>query len=98
MLVLTGTNTYTGTTKIDASRTLRVGSNSAIGTGAITIDGTLDLNGYSQTLTKLTGEVQAILHRASPATLRLASATTLPSHTRFQGLSKMVPERSPLPS
>ncbi|MBL9090569.1 MAG: autotransporter-associated beta strand repeat-containing protein, partial [Planctomycetaceae bacterium] len=48
LLVLSGTNTYTGATYIDAG-TLRIGNASALGAGAVTINetATLDLNGQA---------------------------------------------------
>ena len=55
VVTVAGNNTYTGTTTIDAGKTLRLGSNSAIGTGIVTLNGTLDLGGYSETIGKLTG-------------------------------------------
>jgi autotransporter-associated beta strand protein len=55
VLTLSGTNPYTGTTTIDSGKTLRVGGANAIGTGEVTVSGTLDLNGYTVTVGELTG-------------------------------------------
>ncbi|NJL57447.1 hypothetical protein HC928_21645, partial [bacterium] len=51
-----GTNTYTGTTTIN-SGTLQAGSNTAFGTGAITVNtgATLDLATYCGILNKISG-------------------------------------------
>ena len=61
MLTLTGDNSYTGTTTINAGSTLQVGGNNALGSGEgcctsdLEVDGTLDLNGYSPTVNALNG-------------------------------------------
>ena len=61
MLTLTGDNSYTGTTTINAGSTLQVGGDSALGSGDgsctsdLEVDGTLDLNGYSPTVNALNG-------------------------------------------
>ena len=59
-MTLTANNTYAGTTTIDAGATLCVGSNANVfptnsGNGIITVNGTLDLNGYSPTINGLSG-------------------------------------------
>jgi autotransporter-associated beta strand protein len=52
-LTLSGSNTYSGGTTIESGSTLRVGSNDSDvlphgeGSGTLTVNGTLDLNGYS---------------------------------------------------
>ncbi len=53
---LSGTNTYTGTTTISAG-TLRIGSATALSSASTVVlaGGTLDLNGFSGTLSNLSG-------------------------------------------
>ncbi|OQB80125.1 MAG: tRNA nuclease WapA precursor [Planctomycetes bacterium ADurb.Bin126] len=57
-LTLAGANTYSGDTTIGAG-TLKLGASGAIpdgyGCGNVTVDGTLDLNGYSETINGLSG-------------------------------------------
>jgi autotransporter-associated beta strand protein len=54
-LTLSGDNTYTGGTTLNAG-TLKIGNNSALGRGGLTVNsGTVDLNAYSITLTSLSG-------------------------------------------
>jgi fibronectin-binding autotransporter adhesin len=54
---LSGNNTYTGATTINGGTTLQSGSNSALGTGVVTINatGTLDLHSPSLTVGGLSG-------------------------------------------
>ena len=54
-LTLTSTNTYSGGTTINDGSTLQLGNNSAIGTDGVTVNGTLDLNGYNPTINGLSG-------------------------------------------
>ena len=55
LLVLKGANTYSGPTTV-SDGTLRCGAAGAIGYGGdLTVDGTLDMNGYSQTAKGLSG-------------------------------------------
>ena len=58
-MVLTGSNSYTGSTTVNSGSTLRLGGSSVLpdGSGAVaaTVNGTLDLNGYSPTLPGLSG-------------------------------------------
>ena len=50
-LILTGSNTYSGATTVNSGTTLEIGGNNALpnaaGTAGITVNGTLDLAGYS---------------------------------------------------
>lgn len=82
-LLLSGTNTYTGTTTIDSSRTLQIGSASALGTGTTTVNGTLDLNGYSQTAGALAGSGTVTTATAGSVTL---TAGTNNQSTTFSGV------------
>jgi autotransporter-associated beta strand protein len=58
-LVLTGSNSYTGSTTVNSGSTLRLGGSSVLpdGSGAVAVtdNGTLDLDGYSPTLAGLSG-------------------------------------------
>ena len=58
-LVLSGSNSYTGNTTVNLGSTLRLGGSSVLPDGsgavAVTVNGTLDLNGYSPTLPGLSG-------------------------------------------
>ena len=54
-LILSGTNTYTGGTDVEAG-TLQIGDSTALGMGNLIVNGgTLDLNGYSITVGSLSG-------------------------------------------
>lgn len=54
-LILSGTNTYTGATAIGAG-TLRLGSATTLSTSsAVTVTGTLDLNGFNETVGSFAG-------------------------------------------
>ncbi len=54
-LSLGGANTYTGGTYIDFA-TISLGTNTALGTGAVTVNGTIDLNGHAPTIRELSGK------------------------------------------
>jgi autotransporter-associated beta strand protein len=59
VLILAGTNTYNGDTTISASSPLLLGADNAIpngsGKGNVSVTGTLDLNGHSETINGLSG-------------------------------------------
>ncbi|NNM72740.1 autotransporter-associated beta strand repeat-containing protein [Enterovirga aerilata] len=79
-LTLSGTNTYSGGTSIGAG-TLRLGAAGAAGTGglAFTGAGTLDLNGFSQTVATLDGAAGTVTNgalAAGPATLTVSNGGT----------------------
>ena len=66
-LVLSGANTYTGGTDVEAG-TLQLGNASALGTGGLIADGgTLDLNGYSITVNSLSGSGGTITDNSTSA-------------------------------
>ena len=68
-LILSGLNTYTGGTTLQ-SGTLKAGSNSAFGTGDLTIEGgTVDLNGFSHSLGNISGPSGTIVTSTGSATL-----------------------------
>ncbi|HQU41360.1 MAG TPA: autotransporter-associated beta strand repeat-containing protein, partial [Pirellulales bacterium] len=69
VLALTGSNTYTGGTTISAGETLQVGNPSPLGTGVVTVNGTLDLNGFSPTLGGLSGSGTVTTNVAGSVTL-----------------------------
>jgi autotransporter-associated beta strand protein len=55
VFVINGSNTYTGSTTISGG-TLRLGSTNSIPTGtSLTVTGALDLGGFSQTVSSLSG-------------------------------------------
>ena len=58
-MVLTGSNSYTGSTTVNSGSTIRLGGGSVLpdgsGAGIVTVNGTLDLDGYSPTLPGLSG-------------------------------------------
>ncbi|MCE0497616.1 MAG: autotransporter-associated beta strand repeat-containing protein [Methylacidiphilales bacterium] len=70
-LILTGTNTFSGGLTINAG-TVQVAGSGTLGstTNAVTVDGTLDLNGTTQTIGALTGDF-AILNSSNGTTSTL---------------------------
>ncbi len=80
-LVLSGTNTYTGATTVSAG-TLKAGAvTQAFGVGsAVTVTGTLDLNGFDQTIGSLSG-TGTVTNSAASSGLTLGDATS----TTFSG-------------
>ena len=82
-LIFNGTNTYTGTTTVSAG-TLQAGSTSAFGSlSAVTVTGTLKLDGNSNTIGSLAGAGTVENDNASAATL---TAGDDDSSTTFSGL------------
>ncbi|MGO8897425.1 MAG: autotransporter-associated beta strand repeat-containing protein, partial [Isosphaeraceae bacterium] len=72
-LVLSGANTYTGTTTISAG-TLQVGASNAIpGSSDLTDNATLDLDGYSDTIGALSGTGTVTSSVAGPVTLTVGA-------------------------
>ena len=63
-LQISNPNTYTGATTVTAG-TLKLGAAEVlpdgIGTGNVTVDGTLDLNGFSETINGLSGAVSGVV-------------------------------------
>ena len=63
-LQISNPNTYTGPTTVTAG-TLKLGASEVlpdgIGTGNVTIDGTLDLNGFSETINGLSGTASGVI-------------------------------------
>ena len=76
-LVLTGSNSYTGSTTVNSGSTLRLGGSSVLPDGsgavAVTVNGTLDLNGYSPTLPGLSGSGTVTTSVAGLATLSVGN-------------------------
>lgn len=73
VVVLSGANTYLGTTEIDVG-TLQLGSAGAIPTGGalgLNGNGTLDLNGYNATFTEISGNSGTVVSLSGPATLAI---------------------------
>ena len=56
-VVLTGTNSYSGGTTVRYGAQIQVGADNALGSGALQVDagGVVDLTGFSQSVTTLTG-------------------------------------------
>ncbi|MEY4243070.1 MAG: hypothetical protein RLZZ245_655 [Verrucomicrobiota bacterium] len=85
-LVLSGSNTYTGATTI-AAGTLRLGAANVIpdgsGKGDVAVTGTLDLNGFSETINGLTGG-GTVDNTAASTT----SVLTISGHSSFSGVLK----------
>ena len=80
IVVLSGTNTYGGTTKIDVG-TLQLGSATAIPASAnselgLDGNGTLDLNGFDATFNEIVGSSGTVLSLSGPATLTLGANNT----------------------
>src|SRR5438128_1860338 len=72
-LHLTGTNTYTGATLISAG-IRKANSSLAFGlTSAVTVTGTLDTSGFTQTLGSLTGAGALILGTTASNTLTVGT-------------------------
>jgi autotransporter-associated beta strand protein len=88
-LILTGANAYTGTTTISAG-TLRLGSANVIpdgsGRGNIAVAGTLDLNGFSETINGLSGAGTVDNTAVStPATLTVTTGSVFNGILRNSG-------------
>ena len=82
-LVLTGSNTYTQGTTIDSGKTLRIGSDDADvlpngdGSGTVTVNGTLDLNGYDPAVGGLSGSGTVTSGVSGSASLTVQNEETL---------------------
>jgi len=79
VLNLLGTNSYTGNTTIGAGGTVIVGTATAMGTGAgglIVNGGTLDLNGFSQSVVGLSGTGGVITNNGVSAPVTLTANGT----------------------
>jgi len=76
-LTLTGSNTYSSGTTINSGSTLRAGSSdpdvlpNGAGSGTVTVNGTLDLNGYSPSVGALAGNGTVTSGVSGTATLTL---------------------------
>src|SRR5208282_4915307 len=82
-LTLSGDDTYSGATLVSAG-TLQAGSTTAFAAGsAFTVDGTLDLNGFDNTISSLAGTSSGIVEdsSATAATLTVGDSTS----TTFAG-------------
>ena len=76
MLTLTGSNTYNGGTFVTAG-TLQLGSNNALGTGGLTANnGTVDLAGWTPSVTTLNGLAGTITSSLSGASLTVSNGGT----------------------
>jgi filamentous hemagglutinin family protein len=82
--ILSGTNTYSGATTVSAG-TLRAGSTSAFGSvSPMTVNGTLDLAGYSNTIAGLSGNSSGtVTNNGADATLTVTVSST--STATFSG-------------
>ncbi|WP_304441715.1 S-layer family protein [Limnohabitans sp. G3-2] len=72
---LTAANTsFAGTATIDAGSTLKLGHANALGTAStVTVNGTLDLNSYSPTVSSVSGSTGTITNSAASTTSTLAT-------------------------
>ncbi len=76
LLVLSGTNTWTGATIVNAG-TLRLGAATGVPTTVLTVNGgTFDLNGFSKTMNTLSGTGGAITLGAGALTVNQLAAGT----------------------
>ena len=83
-MLLLGSDTYTGTTFVDAG-VLQLGNSAALGTGALAANGgTLDMNGYSVTVPSFSGAAGVITDSAS-ATLATLTVSQSSHSTTFSG-------------
>jgi fibronectin-binding autotransporter adhesin len=74
---LAGASTYTGSTTIDTGSTMRGGAANAFSAAsATTVNGTLDLGGFGQTVSSLSGSGIVTNASASPATLTNQGASS----------------------
>ena len=83
VLVLTsGSNSFSGATTINSGGTLRLGGAGVLPNAAsdstVTVNGTLDLNGYSPTLAGLAGSGTVTSDAAGSITLTRATTTSRP--------------------
>jgi uncharacterized repeat protein (TIGR02543 family) len=73
--------TYAGDTVVSAGTTVQIGLNSALpggpGYGTVHLDGTLDLNGYSQVVNGLTGN--GLIDSTASGTIKLTVSNSTPS-------------------
>jgi autotransporter-associated beta strand protein len=84
LFVLNGAGNYSGGTTISSESTVRIGSGSALGTGALTVMGTLNLNGQSLTVGSLSGS-GTVTNNSPPATIILNVGSI---YSYFTGLIK----------
>ena len=85
---MTGTNTYTGGTKVDAG-TLQVGNANALGTGTVTVatGATLDVNGYGVT-NNATLNGGSFVNNSTTA-VTIGNQLTLASDSKIGGFGNM---------
>jgi len=76
-VVLSGTNTYTGDTTVEAGTLQLSGGNAIVDSNLVTVDSgaTLDLNGSSETIGQLTGSGNVELSSGSSGTLTIDDNT-----------------------
>ena len=81
LVVLNGSNTYTGTTHVASGKTLRIGASERIPNGSVVslAGGILDLNGFSETIAGLSGPSGSAV--TGGGTLRIAG----PGSSGFSG-------------
>ncbi len=89
IVTFSGTNTYTGSTIMDSSGTLKAGSTSAFpSTSAFNLGGSeskLDLGGFSNTILSLVGEENSIVTNSGGSTATLTISSVDPAEVFFNG-------------
>ena len=81
-VLLSGSNSYTGGTTL-TSGTLRAGSATALGTGLVTVNSALDLNGQALVIGGLSGTTSGVITSSVPGAASLA--ITQSTLTSYQG-------------
>ena len=64
-IVLNGSNTFSGGAVVASSGTVQVGNNAAFGTGPVTVNGAVDLAGFSPTVGGLSGPAGGLIANLS---------------------------------
>lgn len=86
-VVLTGSNSYAGRTTIVAGSTLLLGNAAALGAASnpLTVNGTLDLNGFNTTVGSLTSATGVITDSSAAPGVTVITDDTASGSTNFTG-------------